>query len=214
MNVSTALALQDEDISLFRELSDEEAQAGIHRVLVGLDNAEKRIEDAVKRTYAIRGWAAKILEERELYGPAYPDTYEYLKVMCPKSYKYVDAARKDAVKLDVISYADYVQMPRCNIKLLAQASSGLWENPEIIEAAKTEPENLFRERLNLNGQHLDCPVTLKFTLDASAASIIAAVLDEIGTTENIPDRSGQLEWLCQDWRDGGRVEPETIEAQA
>ena len=58
------------------------------------------------------------------------------------------------------------------------------------------------------------PVTLKFTLDASAASIIAAVLDEIGTTENIPDRSGQLEWLCQDWRDGGRTEPETIEATA
>jgi hypothetical protein len=221
LNNAIVPALQSLDITEYREgHSFEEAQDAIKRVLAGLDNREHQLQDAIKLTYAMRGWAALIAEERELYAP-YATFDEWLRIVCPKSFKYVLDAMRAVKELESIPYADLLQMPRCNIKLLLQASSGLRDKPEVIEAAKTQPENLFREMLNLNGQHLEATEWPKWKFTAGDYKAINVVFEHIavayeeagGTDLTTPEL--RLMALVNDYivEHGIEIPTETIEGE-
>jgi hypothetical protein len=221
MNTAIVPALQSLDITEYREgHSFEEAQDAIKRLLAGLDNREHQLQDAIKLTYAMRGWAALIAEERELYAP-YAAFDEWLKVVCPKSYKYVLDAMRAVKELESIPYADLLQMPRCNIKLLLQASSGLRDKPAVIEAAKTQPENLFRDLLNLHDQHIPATEWPKWKFSDGDYRKIELVLDFVGLSEiavggeELTTPEMKFMRLIQDFMDEHNLQlpVETIEAQ-
>jgi hypothetical protein len=66
-------------------------------------------------------------------------------------------------------------------------------------------EKAFKTKLNKDyAQHVESRRKLVFVLEDSAADAIEAVLDEVGEIWNLKDRSSQLEFLVNDWRDGGK----------
>ena len=148
-------------------------------------------------TFAVRGWAFRIYEGRELYkldidprvDLPYASMNSWLEGEYPKHARYYKEAWAAAKALQDIPFNDFAAMPRVNIKLLEKASSGLSKMPDVVEAAKTMPEKEFRAKLNIeHHQHIEEFETLKLTYPAGdMASVKTYLSRKAGLLELAPD---------------------------
>jgi hypothetical protein len=135
----------------------EVAAKRLQGILARLDASEKQI-------FALRGMAAMLIEERQLYrfvvddevGDYFQSFDKFLKDVCPNSWSYVRDALRAVKELKDVPFEDLLQMKRCNIQQLKQTSSSVRVLPEVIEAAKKLPEKELVAKLNTeHDQHLE-----------------------------------------------------------
>lgn len=168
----------------------EVAARQVGNILAALDRAEKHI-------YAVRGMAALLIEERQLFrfivdeevGDYYQSFDKWLKDTCPESWGDVRKALRAVKELQDVPFEDLLQMKRCNVEQLKQASSSVRVLPEVIEAAKRLPEKKLVETLNAEyEQHLECHVPVLMAPVGDVAEFEQAVecamfLEECGTRQ-------------------------------
>lgn len=122
-----------------------------------------RLQGIEEYTFAVRGWAFRMMKERELYrqdtsSDGYPFTSMngWIDENYPKHKRYYKESLAAAENLPDIPFQDFADMPRCNIKQLEKVSTSVRTLPDVIEAAKTMPEREFVAKLNVeHSQHLD-----------------------------------------------------------
>ena len=151
------VSLEGADWSELRGCAPEPAVASLRAILQALEGTEERI-------FAIRGMAALLIEERELYrfvtdeevGDYYQSMDRFLKQEFPKSWGDIRAALRTVKALKETPFADLVAIRRCNLEQLVKVSSNVRALPAVVEAAKVLPEKALVEELNRkHGQHLD-----------------------------------------------------------
>jgi len=183
-----------------------------------LEEAETRLTTIKEHIFNIQACALRIVSQRELwkldldpdYGVPFASMHRWLESQFPneKGLRYAEESDSVQKSLPAATLEDLVSMKRCNAVTLAGkfVSDTCRKDRSVIEAAKTDSEKQFREKLNDKGQHLETPWTLKLTGPQSAGKKIEEALNEIGARENIEDRFGQLEALVEDWQQGGHSE--------
>jgi hypothetical protein len=138
-------------------MAHEPAAVRLTGILRSLDGVEKQV-------FAMRGMAALLVEERELYrfvvdeevGDFYQSFDRFLKQELPCSWSYVRDALRAVKELKDMPFADLLEIKRCNIEKLKEVSSSVRLLPEVIQAAKTLPEKQFVEKMNKeHSQHLE-----------------------------------------------------------
>lgn len=190
------------DWSAIDNMEDAPAAASLRAILARLEGVEEV-------TFAVRGWALKIIKERRLYamdvdievGSSFMGMNRWIEQMHPKHHRYYKEALAAAENLPDIPFADFAAMPRCNIKLLEKSSSGVRTLPEVIKAAKVMPEKELREKLNgQHGQHLESAETLKLTYsDGEMKEVKTCLARKAGLQELSPDDyAGALLGWCID----------------
>lgn len=182
----------------------------ITALLESLDGAEKQV-------FALRGMAALIVEERELYkymldeeaGDNFRSFDKWLKFVCPQSWGYVREALRAVRELKDVPFEDLLEMSRANIKQLEKVSGGVRALPEVVEAAKTLPEAQFIAQVNADHeQHLERkrPVILAPEGDADEfdrAVKVAMLIEGCG-------RSEALKAIGVEYLDAHRAEIEVL----
>ena len=122
-----------------------------------------RVEGVEEWTFAVRGWAFRIIKERSLFkfdidlemGRPFESMNRWIEQMHPKHHRYYKESLAAAENLPDIPFADFAAMPRCNIKQLEKVSSSVRILPEVLKAAKSMPEKAFVEKMNReHSQHL------------------------------------------------------------
>ena len=158
--MKTSAILHQEDVPNWAALRTEVPEVAAKRlqgILARLDASEKQI-------FALRGMAALLIEERQLYrfvvdeeaGDYFQSFDKFLKDVCPNSWSYVRDALRAVKELKDVPFEDLLQMKRCNIQQLKQTSSSVRVLPEVIEAAKKLPEKELVAKLNTeHDQHLE-----------------------------------------------------------
>jgi hypothetical protein len=152
-------------------MAHEPAAVRLTGILRSLDGVEKQV-------FAMRGMAALLVEERELYrfvvdeevGDFYQSFDRYLKREFPCSWSYIRDALRAVKELKDMPFADLLEIKRCNIEKLKEVSSSVRLLPEVIQAAKTLPEKQFVEKMNKeHSQHLEVkqPVVMVASPDAA-----------------------------------------------
>ena len=181
-------ALRNPDWFALRLMAHEPAAVRLTGILRSLDGVEKQV-------FAMRGMAALLVEERELYrfvvdeevGDFYQSFDRYLKREFPCSWSYIRDALRAVKELKDMPFADLLEIKRCNIEKLKEVSSSVRLLPEVIQAAKTLPEKAFVEKMNKDhSQHLEVkqPVVMASTPDMEerkAAIEMAMVCEECKT---------------------------------
>lgn len=183
-------------------------------ILSGLDNAEKQV-------YALRGMAALLIEERQLYrfvvdeevGDYYQSFDKWLKDTLPNSWSYVRDALRSVKELKDVRFEDLLEMKRCNIRQLKQVSSNIRALPEVIAAAKKLPEKELVAKLNQeHDQHLsvNAPVVMapKEDVDEFETALEMAML-----LEDCHSRAEAMKALAVSYIQEHAVEYETVKAQ-
>jgi hypothetical protein len=180
--------LRSPDFFALRLMAHEPAAVRLTGILRSLDGVEKQL-------FAMRGMAALLIEERELYrfvvdeevGDFYQSFDRFLKQELPCSWSYVRDALRAVKELKDMPFADLLEIKRCNIEKLKEVSSSVRLLPEVIQAAKTLPEKAFVEKMNKDhSQHLETrqPVVMASTPDMEerkAAIEMAMVCEECST---------------------------------
>ena len=184
-----------------------------------LEEAETRLTTIKEHIFNIQACALRIVSQRELwkldldpdYGVPFASMHRWLESQFPneKGLRYAEESDSVQKSLPAATLEDLVSIKRCNAVTLAGkfVSDTCRKDRSIIEAAKTSSEKQFRDKLNIeHHQNLESQWTLKLTGPQSAGKRIEAALNEIGLRENIEDRFGQLEYLVEDYRQGGHSE--------
>lgn len=149
--------LQAPDWGELRKSPPAEAAKSLSAILASLEGIEKQ-------AFALRGMAALLIEERELYrfvideevGDYFQSFDRFLKVSCPTSWSYVRDALRAVKELKDIRFDDLLEIKRCNLEQLKKVSSGVRKLPEVVQAAKTMPEKAFVQKMNAeHQQHLE-----------------------------------------------------------
>ena len=183
-------------------------------ILAGLDKAEKQV-------FALRGMAALLIEERQLYrfvvdnevGDYYQSFDKWLKDSLPNSWSYVRDALRAVKELKDVPFEDLLEMKRCNIQQLKQVSSSVRVLPEVIAAAKKLPEKELVAKLNQeHDQHLEIkqPVVMapKEDVDEFETALEMAML-----IADCHTRADAMKELAVSYIQEHAVEYETIKAQ-
>jgi hypothetical protein len=179
--------LRNPDFFALRLMAHEPAAVRLTGILRSLDGVEKQL-------FAMRGMAALLIEERELYrfvvdeevGDFYQSFDRFIKTEFPNSWREIRQALSAVKELKDMKFEDLLQIKRCNIEKLREVSSSVRILPEVVAAAKTMPEKEFVEEMNKRGQHLEVkqPVVMASTPDMEerkAAIEMAMVCEECKT---------------------------------
>ena len=116
-------AFEEPNWNQLRALEPERAAAVLGVILKSLDAIEEK-------AFAVRGEAMLLIEERNLFrfvvddevGDYYQSFDKWLKDTLPRSWGYCRDALRTRKECREISYADYVQIPRCNSEQLKKVS--------------------------------------------------------------------------------------------
>ena len=174
-------AFEEPNWNQLRALEPERAAAVLGVILKSLDAIEEK-------AFAVRGEAMLLIEERNLFrfvvdeevGDYYQSFDKFLKDTLPRSWGYCRDALRTRKECREISYADYVQIPRCNSEQLKKVSSNVRALPAVIEAAQTLPEKAFVAKVNKDhNQHIETTETFKWTFSSGEAKEMKAYGDWI-----------------------------------
>jgi len=189
------------DWNTLRAAPPQEAADALAGILGSLDTIEKQ-------SFALRGMACLLLEERELWkefidaevGLPYSSLDRFLKQTLPNSWGYCRDALRAVKELREMPFADLLEMPRCNIETLKKVSTNVRKEPKVIEAAKTQTESQFAQTLTRDyAQAIESRATLKLTFAAGEMAEVEKALDAVGKLCSVDDRAGQLLALCIDY---------------
>lgn len=190
------------DWTTLRAAVPQEAADALTGILASLDTIEKQ-------SFALRGMACLLLEERELWkeftdpevGLPYASLDRFLKQTLPNSWGYCRDALRAVKELREMPFTDLLEMPRCNIETLKKVSTSVRKEPKVIEAAKTQTESQFAQTLSKTyNQHIESKSTLKLTYTSGEMAEVEKALDRIGKQLDPPieDRAAQLLAWCID----------------
>lgn len=129
-----------------------------------LDGRLRALESIWKRSFAERGLILIEMQERKLWrflvtsdGLQYGSFEAWVVAAAPQSRSDCFAAMRVIRELKDVPVAELSQMPRCNLSLMQGLSSGVRQQPEVIEAAKTLPEREFVAKIQADfpAQHIE-----------------------------------------------------------
>ena len=190
-------AFRNPDWFALRIMEPQQAADALQTILTSLDGAEKQV-------FALRGMAALIIEERELFrcvydeetGQYYASLDRFLKCEFPNSWSYIRDALRAVKELKDMPFADLLQIKRVNLEQLRKVSSSVRILPEVVEAAKQMPEKAFVAKLNAeHHQALEVkqPVLMA---EQSASAIIDQAVEMAIALEGCGSRSEALEAMA------------------
>jgi hypothetical protein len=168
----------------------------LRSLLASLDGIEEQV-------FAARGMAALMIEERILWQPlGFPSFDVCLKAICPKSWGYCRDAMRTVKELREMPLADLLQIPRVNLQTMRQLSTGVRNDPKVIEAAKNLSEKDFREgiRQHFPDQHIEARHRMLLDFSDGEYETVCAWLDDVGKLLNLADREGQMLALAINWK--------------
>ena len=181
---------------------------------IALDRRLRAIAKAVEYGWWEIGHIANVFQEQALWkvlsDPVHDEPYRtytgWLESAAPggMSRRTCNYNKRLVTVLAGIPVEDLRQIRQSNAFILADGikSERVRLNPEVIEAAKKLGQDEFVEKIqhDFPEQALERRCRLVFHLEKSAEAVVLAVLDRVGALLNIPDRDGQLEALCVDWK--------------
>lgn len=169
----------------------------------------KHLEGIERVTYAIRGEALRLFDDRELYrlfeDPAHRApctcTFRWLEVYLPDSARYCQEALVSRQRLcNAIPLEQATRIPRANLRLLEGVSASVQRMSEVQKQAEIQTEKQFAETLSRDhGQHLESSQRFTVKLSASDYAAVMEALDKVGKLMGIEDRAGELVALCVDF---------------
>ena len=150
-------------------------------ILRSLDAIEEKVFASARQGHdADRGAQLFRFVVDEEVGDYYKSLDKFLKDTLPRSWGYCRDALRTRKECREISYADYVQIPRCNSEQLKKVSSNVRALPAVIEAAQTLPEKAFVAKVNKDhNQHIETTETFKWTFSSGEAKEMKAYGDWI-----------------------------------
>jgi hypothetical protein len=185
------------------------AANALRSILFAYDSLEKQV-------FALRGMAALLIEERELfkeiYDPEVGEPYQsfdrFLKQEFPNSWSYIRDALRAVKELRQVPFEDLLQIKRCNLEQLKRVSSSVRILPEVVQAAKVLPEKKLVEKLNKEySQHLEVrqPVVMA---EASVSDKVDEAVEMAIALYGCKSRGEALECVASDFIDTHAVEYE------
>ena len=175
-----APAFEEPNWAQLRALEPERATEAIRSILTQgelvLEECENRLTVVRQKIFNVRMCCFRIVSDRELwkvdidpeYGIPYKSMNRWIQVLYPKEegMRYAQTANSVQKTLRAATIDDLAEIKQCNATTLAGkfVSDGCRSDREVIEAAKTDTENEFVERLNAkHNQHIEKTETLKLT---------------------------------------------------
>jgi hypothetical protein len=171
------------------------------------------IDQAWRGGYAEAGILCRQIHDKLLWRGRAKSFEEYVKVACPFGYAMAYKALADVKALADIPDSDLAQMKETTFGVLRQLSSKVRALPEVIEVAKNKPaaELVGYIRANHPAQHLESSVTLRFTLDESAAAKVYEAL-KMAQQLGAHNQNVAIEEICVEWMEVKRYEKEVEDA--
>lgn len=222
---TTALDILSVNLSDVIALPDEKAAPALNERMAVLDQVHRIHE----RSFAERGIIAREFERRKLWQYLVdPHTNEVFSsfsawMACPD---YIGCrrvnfeAKRDIESMPEIPAEQLREIPKSNIKVLRQLSSHVRAEPEVLEAAKSLPQNEFLKKIEADhaDQHLEVRRLLRFSPGRSGSKIVEEAIrwaldhDIAGTRDEALVR--MAETALKDWELDAELEQMTEEEKA
>jgi hypothetical protein len=197
-SVISHLSISSPDWAAMRGKPPEEAADALQAILASLEGSEKQV-------FALRGMAALLIEERQLYrfliddeaGDYYQSLDRFLKREYPNSWSYIRDALRAVKELKDMPFTDLLEIKRANLEQLKKVSSGVRILPDVVKAAKSMPEKAFVAKLNKeHDQHLVIkqPVVMA---EAEVNTLFEQAVDRVIVVYGCT-RAEALEYIAQD----------------
>jgi hypothetical protein len=175
-NIGRFQNLEESDLRLIM-LEPLEVQAST------IDARVRKIEAVNKRIYGELGMLVLYFDEKKLWhycfdekGDRFTSLDAWVVNACPYSRSYaLEAKAKVKILRDSGTPIDeLLNVPRCNVLLLAQLSSELQRDPEILKDAQTLQEEVFRDKIVREhpSQHIEPKKKLIFDFDMTEREVI------------------------------------------
>ena len=127
----------------------------------------------------------------------------WVHVCCPRSFATVYAAMRDVEELKDVPAEHVAKIPASNFPVMKQLSSAVRNDPQVLEAAKSQNAEQFVETIRRDhpNQHIEHRQLLRFRPVESAAAKIKEALNR-AEQMGAHNWDEALEWLAQwamDW---------------
>ena len=191
-------ALRTPDWLALKLMAPQPAAVALRSSLLAWDEAEKKV-------FALRGMAALLIEERELYkevedrefGVPYASFDRFLKQEFPNSWSYIRRALRTVKELRQVPFEDLLQITLANLEQLKCVSSGVRILPEVVQAAKALSEKKLVQKLNTEyNQHLEVKAPVMMA-EADVCQLFEQAVDRVIIVYGCT-RSEALEYIGQD----------------
>ena len=191
-------ALRTPDWLALKLMAPQPAAVALRSIRLAWDGAEKKV-------FALRGMAALLIEERELYkevedpefGVPYASFDRFLKQEFPNSWSYIRDALRAVKELRQVPFEDLLQIKRANLEQLKRVSSGVRILPEVVQAAKALSEKKLVQKLNTEyNQHLEVKAPVMMA-EADVCQLFEQAVDRVIIVYGCT-RSEALEYIGQD----------------
>ena len=191
-------ALRTPDWLALKLMAPQPAAVALRSIRLAWDGAEKKV-------FALRGMAALLIEERELYkevedpefGVPYASFDRFLKQEFPNSWSYIRDALRAVKELRQVPFEDLLQIKRANLEQLKRVSSGVRILPEVVQAAKALSEKKLVQKLNTEyNQHLEVKAPVMMA-EADVCQLFEQAVDRVVIVYGCT-RSEALEYIGQD----------------
>ena len=188
---------EETDLAYVRSLPDKEAAQL-------LDGRLRALDRVAKTGFMERGIILREVQGRKLWqhlaaedGRFYHSLDQWIVTAAPWSRRDCYAALGAAESLKEIPLDRLASIPRCNIALLSQLSSGVRKDPEVLKSARDLSENDFRATIKQEHPHEKIEMTrevkLKFT-----ESQYSKVMDAVDLAIQHDDGS-RIEDVIEGW---------------
>jgi hypothetical protein len=208
-NIGRFTNLEESDLRLIM-LEPLEVQAAT------IDARVRKIEAVSKRIYGELGMLVLYFEEKKLWHYCFDEKGERFKSLdgwvvsaCPYSRSYaleakakVKILRESGTPMD-----ELLQVPRCNVLLLAQLSSDLQRDPEVLKDAQTLTEDAFRDKIirEQPNQGIEPKKKMIFDFEASAREVVDEAI-ALAMKKWECSRQVAVEGIFAEWLLANRVE--------
>lgn len=184
-------------------LPDDQAEAVLFDRLRHLDRQDKL-------SYAERGLICRQVQNYMLHKKrddpetGNPCTFtRWVRLSSPWSYATVHKAMRDVEALKDVPAEDVAEIPPSNFPVMLQLSTEVRNDPQVLEAAKTQHTEELVEHIRTHhpSQHIEHRKLLRFKPEESAAQKIEEALEE-AERRGARNREEALEWVsgwAMDW---------------
>jgi len=177
-----------------------------------LDSRVRDLERQHRRSFVELGLICNEMDDRSLWSELVnPETGNFFQsfgswlmdaaqVSSSNAYR----AMKVLKQITDIPVADLQEMSRANVMIVAQLSSKVRQDPQVIAAAKSQTETGFYQTLEANypDQHIESSPRMDLKPSRSARKMIDEALRAAGVLYGVEGREAQLEAICSYFMDG------------
>jgi hypothetical protein len=208
-NIGRFTNLEESDLRLIM-LEPLEVQA------TTIDARVRKIENFNRRVFSELGMLVLYVEEKRLFalllderGEKYRSLEAWMQSSCPYSVSYAKEAKaKVKILRDSGTPMDeLLNIPRCNVELLAQLSSNLQCDPGVLKDAQLLQGEVFRDKIVREHpeQGIERKKKLIFDFEASAREVVDEAI-ALGMKKWECSRQVAVEGIFAEWLLANRVE--------